>query len=184
MTPTLLYDLAREILDYAAQAITESGLVVPERKAVVSGAIAAWDDCCPGQITSRVQRIYRADAFPAEATDVRSLGCDETTLAAVFTVEFTRCAPTPDDSGTPPTAQVLSANAQEVLLHALAVYRGVWCWATAHEEYAVVGGMDPLGPDGGCVGYAVSVTVDVGNVCPCVGIEGVDGAALLPGVVL
>jgi hypothetical protein len=189
-SPTLLWDVARLILDAAKDGLAAAGLSAPDRSIVVAGSNPAWDDCCPGQMTVHLARAFLTDDFPNETRQVRAVGCGEATLGADYLVQVVACAPSSGARGAAPAAELLDAHAQETLLRSYAVLRGLMCWAGTYGAGdpwggpALVRNLEPIGETGGCVGYLIRVSVALEPICPCAPLEELGEVALLPGVVL
>ena len=171
-SPTLLWDAAQDLLAAAEDGLTAAGLTPPPRVYVVAGVNPAWDACCPGQMTVRLARLFPTTAFPVELPPARLIGCESPTLAGEYLVEIVACAPSSDDRGDPPDAAALDAHARETLLWSYAAMRGLLCRAGQTDDRfdgpsIVVRALEPIGEQGGCVGYLIRVLVALEQVCPC-----------------
>ena len=188
-SPTLLWDYATALLDAAKHGMENAGFAPPARSMVAAGVNRVWDDCCPGQLTVRMSRLFLTDNFPIELQAPKPAACGGPEPAADFEVEVVACDPGNDKQGRPPPPHVVSAHAQETLLRAYAVFRGLLCWAanlaaTPFDGPAIVRAMEPIGPEGGCVGYFARVTVPLPIICACEPLEEIGEGVLLPGVIL
>ena len=173
-SPTLLWDVARDLLAAAEDGLVSAGLAPPPRVHVVAGVNPAWDSCCPGQMTARLARTFFTTAFPAEVAVAQLARCSSATLAGEYLVEIVACAPSSSDQGDPPTAEALDVHARETLLWSYAALRGLLCWASERgaadpfeDLSAVVRALEPIGEQGGCIGYLIRVVVALEETCPC-----------------
>jgi hypothetical protein len=158
VTPDLLTRLTQELLDCTCAALEKTACGCP-CYAFVSAGTVAWDKCCDGgQLWVGIDRIYAYDRFPAPATG--AIMCSPP-LAADIVIGVLRCAPTLSDQGEPPSAEALSASSAQVYEDAYAVVNGVLCCLvpTQRERLFVMGNQRPLGPQGGCVGSELRLTV-------------------------
>lgn len=154
-----LYDLAGDVLAAVVAHYLDEGVDLPDRRYVTDG-LPAWD--CE-QVTVRVARTY------GHGGDVRvetgSLLGPLVLAAADVEVQVVRCSPTVDDAGDPPAADEISASAAAVLDDAdlvraalLAAYKDGLLGAC---QGAVLVGWTPAGPEGGLVGGATLVRLDL-----------------------
>lgn len=166
MDDPIIYDVAAELLACACAALEATTAGCPARATVVAGE-AAWDDCCEGQLTVSVPTIFPSTTFPDP--DTRNAVCGPPFTAFDVDVEIVRCAPTVNSSGRAPSVADLNASALIWHLDARAVWTGVLCCLHAHrlEWNSVVRQQIALGPEGGCVGSRLTVTVGLTDcVCP------------------
>lgn len=142
------------------------------RAFVAPGAAAPWDNCCQagageGQAWVAVERRYPTDPFPVE--DVAASPCAPTEFAAALAVGVLRCAHTVDDQGRAPLASDVHADAAKVQADADTVLEAIVCgFAAELDDPAgwLLGGWEPLGPSGGCVGGLWRLTVTA-PACRC-----------------
>jgi hypothetical protein len=170
-----VYDLAAALRDCVADTLEASATAgLPERVCVVPGAIA-WDDCQCGQLAVTVTRLYPSNRFPQElsgqGSDVPSR-CGAALLGVDLTVQVVRCAPSPTDADPAVACAALEATAQMVLDDAYWTRVGVVCCLRDLEDETtitdwLVRAQTPAGPQGGCVGSDLAVTVAVPYDCPC-----------------
>jgi hypothetical protein len=143
----------------------------PGRACVVPGAIA-WDACdCDGMVAVSVTRTFLSSSFPAEAAAI-STPCDAADLAADLQVQVLRCAPTPDEEGTPPGCEQLTAAALQVVTDAWQARLGAYCTlrdlrVAKRIEAFRVASQPVLGPEGGCCGSQLALTVATRGGCGC-----------------
>lgn len=160
----------------AELATTTAG--APARACLMVPGQIAWDSCGPddcGQLTLSITRIFYSQTFPAESViDWSEAGCPPTLLAADVTVSILRCAPGPDDAGNPPTCDELLAAALVWDADARAVRKAVGCCLADLVEQDQISAytirsQTPAGPEGGCVGSELSLTMAVPHcACPAV----------------
>lgn len=146
----------------ATLAVTVAG--VPDRVCLVPGELA-WDECDCGLLAVTVGRVYPSSTFPTDVSlDPRQVDCAPPYTVADVTVTVLRCAPTVDEAGNPPTCDDLAAAAATWRADAAAVLTGVACClpdlvdAGRIEQYRI-GDLTPLGPEGGCMGSELRVTI-------------------------
>jgi len=168
--PTL-YGLAHTLLQCARFELDACD-APPTRTYVTTGEIV-WDDCCAdgGQLVVSIKRTFNTDTFPA--TVATPLVCQNWEAAADLEVQIVRCAPTYNDDGEPPTTEQLNESALLVINDAAAVRRGVTCCllsmldAGVEITDAIVNEQSFVGPQGGCVGSSLFITIGVLEVCDC-----------------
>lgn len=168
--------LAESLLSAAYDRMTESSLItqagLPSRVCVVPGSIA-WDECPCGQLAIAVTRTYPSAQFPRELggdglTDQTQCGWPY--MIADLTVQAVRCAPSPNERGEPPSCDALAYSSQIVLADAHAVMAGIRCKLADLEsdrtiEDYVIRPTTFIGPQGGCVGSELGLTVGVNYGC-------------------
>jgi hypothetical protein len=159
-TSDLFWLLAEEIKDCICVALeAESTCPCPCRACVIVGD-PAWDDCCEGQLTVGLNRLYVHDNFPSAA--VGPIFCFSP-LAGDFTVTLLRCAPTVKDDGTLPTCDELSESARQIYSELYISMRALICCLAAKKRAAkfLIRDAVTVGPDGGCVGFQIRFTVEL-----------------------
>lgn len=173
MSGDLLYQLSDELLDACAVILAADA---PSRRFVSPGPPAL--DCCaqltvhPGQMT----KASSLDLGPlVQYTAVT--GVSENTWPLVVTL--TRCTANPDASGNPPSAAALDAVALLVLTDGWQLWNGVQqlirdgnLFDTLGCKSTGIGPLTPLGEQGGCVGWTLSVPVVVPGEPPTPGLGG------------
>lgn len=133
-------------------------------RSYVSVGLVAWDDC--NQLTVGPERIYRSISFPLEANDRE--WCDFGGLIAIpLLISLTRCAPTQDDAGNPPTEDELQ-KPHASILHDAAVLWNVavgelpddeWERAAVSQSFA--------GNSGGIIAIETRLTVGIDQALWC-----------------
>lgn len=171
--PDAFHRLAGELLDAAHQGLQASPGGAPGRACVVPGAIA-WDDCeCwGGQLAVAVVRWWRTASFPVElgGEPGGQTPCDAAFLAADLLVQVIRCAPLPQEDGSPPTCEELEASAAQAAADAYHVRVAVRCRLAELEDAGeivawVTGAQPAVGPEGGCVGSQLAAAAAVADPC-------------------
>jgi hypothetical protein len=166
----LIFAAAESLLDCVRVALDATPDQAPSR-AYVSMGEPAWDDCCSGpqagQLVVWWSRVYESSDFPD--ADDRPVVCQSGFTAVEFQVEVVRCAPGGDENGNPPTADVLHASAAQANVDARAVWRGVQCCRQEHryDWSSIIAGQVPTGPQGGCVGSRLTLTIGLIDGCGC-----------------
>ena len=142
------------------EATPESGGVPAKMRVclLVPGNIA-WDSCECGQFAQTIQSDYPTLNFPADASDqiLGIGGCVVGPLAIQVLASITRCVPTLDASGNPPTCAKLRAAALVMQGDAYALRRGITCCLETLRKNRtitkyVVGRVNYVGPEGACAG--------------------------------
>lgn len=157
-TPDLFWLLAEEIKDCLCVALEEqSDCGCPCRACVIVGP-TVWDDCECGSLTIALDRVYVHGNFPTSETG--PIFCSSP-LAGDFTITLLRCAPTVKDDGTAPSCDEISASARQIYTDFYITLRALICCLAAKRRFAqfVVREAIPVGPDGGCVGFQIRVTI-------------------------
>jgi hypothetical protein len=125
---------------------------------VAPGASVAWDDCCGGQVWTRVVQVVPA-VGRAGSTQAP---CGVLYWVATVALGVVRCAHSLRDDGTAPPAHLISEDGQDMLDDLAALQEVVVC----HPRTASITGWTPLGPQGGCHGGEWVFTVRF-DVCGC-----------------
>lgn len=138
----------------------------PKRFGQVPGEIA-WDSCdCGGMLAVSLSRLYLSESFPEESETVNG-ACQPPYEVGQFTVAVVRCAPNPDGVESSPRADELDAAAGLLLQDAtemLGAVSAALCRLRETDDVLdyLVTPVEPVGPEGGCVG--VNLTARVGLV--------------------
>jgi hypothetical protein len=159
-----VYALAEELLRTALAEVTAAPDGAPART-LVALVDEPWDECCDGVLFVRVSQVFPVSPFPIPATGPSP--CPPT-WAAALDVVLLRCAPTPESNGatiTIPTADETTAAAARLLADSEALIAAVTgqvaVWRTRRID-AIAGAWTAVGPDGGCTGQIIPVTVEIG----------------------
>lgn len=165
LTPDLFWLTAQELLDCVCEALTlESECPCPCRVCVVAGT-PAWDDCCEGQLTATIDRVFFHENFPNPVRDAQICG---TFLAADMTIQLLRCAPVVHDDGSAPSCPELSESARKIYQEMYISMRALVCClaeARRHRKY-VINDARVVGPEGGCVGFEIKLTIEMHDPLP------------------
>lgn len=136
----------------------------------VPGQIA-WDDCTCGQLALSVGDTYLSTQFPAPATAQPQDKCGPPFWAAPITISVLRCAPGYDHNQNPPTCEALATASMILESDRVALLQSVACCLKAmYDAHTIaaytIGVIATVGPDGGCVGVNMNITVGIQN-CSC-----------------
>ena len=156
--PTKFYLVAQAIHGVVEAALSNQ----INRSAIVPGAIA-WDESACGLLATSIGPIFLSDRFPEPAESVIGYQCDAAWEVAQILVQVIRCAPQPADGQLAPkiaaqqaAAAIMAADAQEAL-------KAISTWICQERSEtivdAIMGVIEPQGPDGDSVGIQVAVQV-------------------------
>lgn len=157
MPDTLLYDLARKLLDAVVAGFADHGVALPTNRYVSNGSPAF--DC--SQVTVNLQRVFSGS--PGAETQGQ-MGCGPLSVAE-FSIDIVRCIPSMDDGANPPSDKTISASAKEIYTD-LWILRLVVVEAWRNEEFGKglsfsVRSAAPLDPSGGMGGSELLISVQV-----------------------
>lgn len=165
LTPDVIWLTAQEMLTCLCDALNlESECDCPCRACVIAGE-PAWDDCCEGQLTVNLERLFFHDEFPNPNSQAQICG---TLLAGEFKIQLLRCAPVVKDDGSAPTCPELSESARKIYQDLYISMSALACClskARRHRKY-VISDATMVGPEGGCVGFTILVTVELHDPMP------------------
>jgi hypothetical protein len=157
------YSRAATVLSDALAALGSAPFSqVPKRTGVVPGT-PVWDECCNGQLTVNLRRLYGSDVFPQDAAQTSQGGCCPALTVADMGLLLLRCAPTQDEQGRPPSMAALDSAAQQASADGELLYVSVSNSLSAMyqlsggdelQTYVVLGAL-VVGPQGGCIGIQV-----------------------------
>lgn len=168
LTPDLFWLTAQEMLDCICTALEqESECGCPCRVCVVAGT-PAWDDCCEGQLTANIDNIFFHDNFPQRTSQAQVCA---SFLAGEIVITLLRCAPTVKDDGSAPSCPELSESARKILQDMYISLKALVCClseARRHRKYVITDART-VGPEGGCVGFTIRVTVEMHDPMPGIG---------------
>lgn len=148
---------------YLVTAVRDGLSSKPGRAGMVPGEIA-WDACdCGGMLAVSLSRLYLSDTFPEETEAVNG-ACQPPYEVGQYTVAVVRCAPNPDGVEAAPPADELDTAAGLLLQDAtemLDAVSALLCRLKEEDEVLdyLVTPVEPVGPEGGCVGVNVTVRV-------------------------
>lgn len=148
----ILYDLVEEIRAELAEKVYAVGRVVH----LAPGADPAWDNCCDGQLYSKI-----VDVEPVYPENRKADGsyCAPVRWTVTAAVGVLRCAAVLDDRGVAPRPSAITANGYEMSADMLAIL-GVLACSTKLSE---VLRWEPLGVEGGCHGGEWQFIVSLGG---------------------
>lgn len=134
------------------------------RAFIAPGAEVAWDDCCGGQVWSRIVELVPAQAYANQAASGGFGGavpqpCGVIMWQLTFAVGVLRCASTLDDTGVPPSPAVLTREANQITQDAADLAEAMQCVLAPQTERLRMIRWDALGPQGGCAGGEWQVAV-------------------------
>lgn len=165
LTPDLFWLTAQELLDCVCAALDEeSECPCPCRVCVVAGT-PVWDECCEGQLTAYLSRVFFHDNFPSAVSQAQICG---TFLAGEIVIQLLRCAPVVHDDGSSPTCGELSESARKIYQELYISMRALACClseAKRHRKYVITDART-VGPEGGCVGFEIRVTIELHDPLP------------------
>lgn len=155
-------EVLSDILDVLTTDESEGGCPLEPycRVAVYPGLEVPWDTCesdgCAdgdGQLWGAVQSVTRV---PGSAGS----GCEAWNWTAQ--IGSVRCAAKPRDNASMPSIEAIQDDAVRQAVDADGILRGIKCCpersARLRAAAIVVGDWTPLGPDGGCVGGAWTIS--------------------------
>lgn len=149
-----LYDLATALLEHVTQTFATENIDLPTRQYVTTGDVAI--DC--EQLVVQVGPIR--SGLP-EIPEERRLKYPRM-MSVDLTVWLTRCVPTQDNQGRPPTAASLEESSVDLLRDRVVCWTAAMssAWRSACQDAS--GGLgDAHGPEGGYAGCTTRVTVQV-----------------------
>jgi len=164
------FTLASQIVDCVYTAIDHTGDQNIARKGVVIGEIA-WDSCNCGQLVIAEQRRFPSRSFPLEEVDHQA-ECGEPWIVIQLLLSLTRCVPTMDVNGVPPTVASLAAAAAQLSEDMNKTRPAVMCCLQPKydaDQLAAfeLGAMEVTGPGGQCAGFDMTILLGYLNDCGC-----------------
>lgn len=160
INPAVLWNTAEEIRNCVCNTLNAEGTCnCPCRSCVIVGR-PVYDDCCEGQLTVSLERLFVHDNFPTKATTPAFCS---TPLAADFVVTYIRCAPVVKDDGRAPTCDELSASALGIYTDLYVVERALICClqAARRKRKFVMGEGSIITPAGACQGFEIRLTIEI-----------------------
>jgi hypothetical protein len=160
INPAILWNTAEEIRACVCDTLTNEGTCgCPCRTCVIVGT-PVFDDCCQGQLTVSLQRLWVHGNFPQR--DSQPIFCSSP-LAAEYLVTYVRCAQVVRDDGSAPTCDQLSAEALSIYTDMYVVERGlICCLAQAKRKRKfMMGDATPISPQGACTGFEIRLTIEI-----------------------
>lgn len=141
---------------------------------VLPGAEVAWDDCtCDGRRDGmawvRIVQDYQTAEFPRPYNGhTGPCGGAYDGWAIILELGVLRCAPTVNERGRLPRCDQQHAAARRAQADKHIMRRAVACCGWAGERDVIENGWQALGPEGGCHGGILTVTVNQ-QACICNG---------------
>jgi hypothetical protein len=153
---TRFWPLLTDLASCLCAEIAASQLPEPCFCGILPGGIVALDYCeeCDGKCGMAWVRLTTITELRSEQVQDSSK-CTQP-LRATVEVGIARCAPTGDESGPPTMAEQLD-TARLLLADQAAVLRAIRCCT---GRMFTLGTWTPMGPQGGCVGGAWTVTFE------------------------
>ena len=151
-----VWQIMTELASCLCAELASSGLPEPCFCGIFPGEQAPFDFCaCDsggcGQAWVRLAAAGPSSFFPTIG-GTSGLGSCAAQLAFQFDVGVLRCAPMPDDQGSPPTMSAQFEAAQLQYADMMAMRRAIVCCARASKRGMDLGQYTPTGPQGGCLG--------------------------------
>jgi len=160
VAPWAVREIATDVHDTACAALSAAGQ--PAGRSVVVLGPEPWDNCCEGILAVQIIRWFPLVAmFEQQFLPTRC----PAGFAIQLDVMHAMCAPAVLDNGAPPSATDVT-NSSWVALElgwriTAALQNLVNDWAKIERRSALLGDWLPLGPDGGCQGGRLSMTVEM-----------------------
>ena len=135
-----------------------------------------WDNCdCDGQVALAIRSVYNSDIFPQPFTGKTWARCGPHFWVARVVVSVTRCVPTMDENGVPPSCAAELAAAITLENDRTAVRQALACCLQALYDQRppriaswLVDASVTVGELGGCAGVETEFLIGV-NTCTCQG---------------
>jgi len=163
---------AKALLGCAEDALEAAG--VPACRVVWHpGADVPWDACgvadggAEGQLAVAVERVFPSEQFPQETAGAHR--CHPNGFGANMVLTLLRCAATVTDQMEAPSPEAVTADAEKVSRDRDLMLQAILCCLFGEDADPGVfrlGGWEPLGPNGGCVGGRWRIQVAL-PACPC-----------------
>ena len=167
MTTPIVDPVAQPILDALLACLETQVARVPDPPAVVCMRpgdrvelliAQGQDECCAGLAWVRLAQIYPSSEFPTQ--DEGFVKC-QTGWAVVVEIGVARCAPVGDERNLP-TCDQWTKVTNNTTADAAALRRTLLCFRALDDHrftMMVPGSWEPLTTEGGCVGGAMTLTV-------------------------
>lgn len=172
--PFAAFDIAEHLRDCITPKLATTTRGLPNRVCIHTGEIA-WDDCECGQLVVSFIRSFETAVFPTPWDGTGNSGalkCGASVYAFEYQVSMLRCAAGAD--GETPDCSELNQSARGTIEDAWAVMAGLSCCKCNGLQRDPDTGIQPFqnfligeqimdGPEGGCQGSLVTVTVGIKN---------------------
>lgn len=157
--PETLGPILSRLLDALAQSMTDCG-TPPCRLFLSTDTVVPWDMCCEctdgvGQAWVNVTSIEPILSSPSHGQQCPPV------FEATVRVGILRCALTQDDGGAAPDPMDLTEQTLAILQDRALIQRAIfqiWSFTIEADDWTI-GNWLGLGPQGGCVGGQVTLTV-------------------------
>jgi hypothetical protein len=159
---TLVWPFLEDLAAELQVEIEDSGLKEPCWIGVLPGALVALDYCgsCGSKCGMAWVRLSAINEWVDE-TGVADFSRCASLFTATFEMGIVRCHQTLDESGNPMSMTYQSEATRVQLAEMAAMKRVLLCSSLMANRNVTLGGYQPIGPDGGCVGGSWSVLVDM-----------------------
>jgi hypothetical protein len=160
---TLIWPFLTDLAAELQVEIEDSELKEPCWIGVLPGSLVALDYCAPCGATKCGMAWVRLSAINEWVDE--SGGADFSRCASLFTATFemgiVRCHQTSDDRGNPMSMAYQAEATRVQMAEMAAMKRVLLCSSLMANRNVTLGGYQPIGPDGACVGGNWSVLVDM-----------------------
>jgi hypothetical protein len=155
-------------------ALAQTPAGAPDRQCLLLPTnLIPWDNCdCGGQVALAIQSIYGSTRFPQPADASKDWShCGPPWAVAQVLVSVTRCVPTMDDQGQPPSCTASLAAAYTLEDDRTAVRQALACCLQDLKDTQVIGAWalnasTTVGEQGGCAGVETPFLIGVRS-CLC-----------------
>lgn len=179
-----IFDIASDLLDCACTALATTDAGCPDRACVLAGGLA-WDSCgddACGQLSVGFASQYASSNFPTPAATTagqfKTGMCGHPLIVFNLMVTILRCVPSGGPDAEPPSCESLQAAAETAVTDALTVKYAIECCLVGMRDtrdangrkvvnYWSTGTQNYVGPEGGCGGSQLPVTIGLINNCDC-----------------
>lgn len=176
MVDTFFAPHAQRLLDCLCVAISETHPVASQPAyccfrvgdTVAQDAGTGEDLCCSGLAYVRRALIYpTGDTFPNPETDIAVGGCGILAWGLSLEMGILRCVPT-GTSQRGPTCDEWNAHAAIDAMDQVSLIKALCCFMEFYDPGDIsVGQVAPFGPEGGCGGNVLGITVMLTNSLCC-----------------
>lgn len=136
-----LLEVVNDTLHLLTEHEAAPGRVVP----LAPGVAPAWDDCCDGQLYSRIMAVTPIYSTTRTAQGAR---CTPVRLDVQAAIGLLRCAAVVDDRGAAPSAREIFTDGLEMSADLALMLTALQCSSKVSQVTKWV----PLGVEGGCHG--------------------------------
>jgi hypothetical protein len=160
---TLIWPFLTDLAAQLQVEIEDSGLKDPCWIGVLPGSLVALDYCAPCGGSKCGMAWVRLAAISewVDETGVADFSRCNSLFTATFEMGIVRCHQTSDDRGNPMSMAYQAEATRVQLAEMAAMKRVLLCSSLMANRNVTLGGYQPIGPDGSCVGGSWSVLVDM-----------------------